>query len=72
VFVEFDIKLCIYCITVSKHTKDEYYYVISPLLSVKFWKIVQAKILISYQVPSLGSQIRGREYSRNEQDKWCE
>jgi len=55
VFVKFHIKLHIYCITVSKHTKDVYYYVISSLLTAKHWKIGHAKVFIQNHVPAVGS-----------------
>jgi len=42
------------------------------LLSAEYWKIIQSNVFTSKQVPSIGSQLRVTEYSRNEQDNWCE
>ena len=49
-----------------------HYYVISSLLLAKHCKIRQSHVFISNRVPTVGSHIHGREYSRNIRHNSCE
>ena len=65
-------KTAIFIASLCRNLHRMYIIMLWAFFPAEYWKIIQANIFISKQVPSVGSHLPYMKYSRNEQGTWCE